>query len=218
MAAASRTRVLLADDHTLVRAGLKVLLASLPGLEVVADCGRGDDALALLRQHRPDVALLDLAMPGLSGLEVTAQVVREALPTRVVLLSMHANESYVAQALRAGARGYLVKDAAVTELPAALAAIARGEVYLSGSISKPALDDLLAQGAKGPLERLSPRQREVLRRIAAGQGTKEIAFELGLSVKTVETHRAQLMERLGIRDVPGLVRLAIRAGLVSTEE
>lgn len=209
--------VLLADDHTLVRAGLKALLETIEGVTVVGDVGRGDEALAAISAHRPDVAVLDLSMPGLTGVEVAERAAKESPQTRVLMLSMHATETYVAQALRAGAKGYLVKEAAVSELPAALEALARGETYLSPGISRPALDELLASGRASPLDSLSPRQREVLRRIAEGQATKEIAFELGLSVKTVETHRAQLMERLGIRDVPGLVRLAIRAGLVSSE-
>lgn len=209
--------VLLADDHTLVRAGLKALLETIEGVTVVGDVGRGDEALAAISAHKPDVAVLDLSMPGLTGVEVAERAAKESPQTRVLMLSMHATESYVAQALRAGARGYLVKEAAVSELPAALEAITRGETYLSPGISRPALEELLASGKASPLETLSPRQREVLRRIAEGQATKEIAFELGLSVKTVETHRAQLMERLGIRDVPGLVRLAIRAGLVSSD-
>jgi DNA-binding NarL/FixJ family response regulator len=209
--------VLLADDHTLVRAGLKALLETIEGVTVVGDVGRGDEALAAISAHKPDVAVLDFSMPGLTGVEVAERAAKESPQTRVLMLSMHATESYVAQALRAGARGYLVKEAAVSELPLALDAIARGETYLSPGISRPALDELLASGKASPLETLSPRQREVLRRIAEGQATKEIAFELGLSVKTVETHRAQLMERLGIRDVPGLVRLAIRAGLVSSD-
>ncbi|MFT3913681.1 MAG: response regulator transcription factor [Anaeromyxobacteraceae bacterium] len=209
--------VLLADDHTLVRAGLKALLETIEGVTVVGDVGRGDEALAAISQHKPDVAVLDLSMPGLTGVEVAERAARESPKTRVLMLSMHATETYVAQALRAGARGYLVKEAAVSELPLALEAISRGDTYLSPGISRPALDELLASGKASPLETLSPRQREVLRRIAEGQATKEIAFELGLSVKTVETHRAQLMERLGIRDVPGLVRLAIRAGLVSSD-
>lgn len=209
--------VLLADDHTLVRAGLKALLETIEGVTVVGDVGRGDEALAAISQHKPDVAVLDLSMPGLTGVEVAERAAKESPKTRVLMLSMHATESYVAQALRAGARGYLVKEAAVSELPLALEAISRGDTYLSPGISRPALDELLASGKASPLETLSPRQREVLRRIAEGQATKEIAFELGLSVKTVETHRAQLMERLGIRDVPGLVRLAIRAGLVSSD-
>ncbi|MFO0584972.1 MAG: response regulator transcription factor [Anaeromyxobacter sp.] len=209
--------VLLADDHTLVRAGLKALLETIEGVTVVGDVGRGDEALAAISQHKPDVAVLDLSMPGLTGVEVAERAAKESPKTRVLMLSMHATETYVAQALRAGARGYLVKEAAVSELPLALEAISRGDTYLSPGISRPALDELLASGKASPLETLSPRQREVLRRIAEGQATKEIAFELGLSVKTVETHRAQLMERLGIRDVPGLVRLAIRAGLVSSD-
>jgi DNA-binding NarL/FixJ family response regulator len=219
----SRVRVLLADDHTLVRAGIRSLLESIDGVEVVAESGDGREALELIGRHLPDVALIDIGMPGLNGLEVAKRVVREAPRTRIVILSMHADPSYVRQALRAGAVGYLLKGAAVSELPLAISAVMRGESYLTPKVSQHVVRGFLRpEGAeaeeRGPLEGLTQRQREILQLIAEGHGTKEIAQILDVGVKTVETHRARLMDRLDIHDVPGLVRLAIRAGLVSPEE
>lgn len=212
-------RVLLADDHTLVRAGIRALLETIQGLTVVAESGDGRQALELICKHRPDVALLDIGMPGLNGLEVARRVAEESPKTRVLILSMHADESYVAQALQAGVAGYLLKDAAVAELPLALQAVSRGETYLTPAISKTVVDAFLrGKGNKpDPLSGLTPRQREILQLIAEGHTTKEIASTLEVSVKTVETHRSQLMDRLDIRDVPGLVRFSIRVGLVSPD-
>ena len=212
-------RVILADDHHLVRAGIRALLEGIPGLRVVGETGDGRDALDLIEKHRPEVALLDITMPGLNGIEVATRAARTSPGTRVIILSMHAGEAYVAQALRAGVAGYLLKDAAADELPMALKAVGRGETYLSPAISRQVVDAYLRASdvAPDPLAGLTERQREVLQLIAEGSSTKEIAGRLDVSVKTVETHRAQIMERLDIRDVAGLVRFAIRAGLVSTE-
>jgi DNA-binding NarL/FixJ family response regulator len=212
-------RVILADDHTLFRAGIKSILERVGGVEVVAESGDGRDALAMVEKHRPDVALLDITMPGLNGLEVAARVAGVSPKTRVVILSMHANEGYVAQALRAGVAGYLLKDAAARDLESALKTVLRGDTYLSPSISKQVVEMFLRsdEPAADPLGGLTARQREILQLIAEGRSTKEIAADLGVSVKTVETHRAQLMERLDIHDIPGLVRFAIRAGLVSSD-
>lgn len=213
-------RILLADDHTLVRGGIRALLESVPGVEIVAETGDGREALELIGKQRPDVALLDITMPGLNGLEVASRVAKESQKTRVLILSMHTNETYVAQALKAGVAGYLLKASAVEELPLALKAVARGETYLSPAISKQVVEGFLRQteDEPGTLNALTPRQREILQLIAEGRSTKEIGADLGVSVKTVATHRAQLMERLGINDVPSLVRWAIRAGLVSSED
>jgi len=210
-------RVLLADDHALVRAGIRALLQGLEGVTVVAETGNGAEVLELARMHRPDVVLLDISMPGLSGLDVSAQLEQELPEVRVVLLSMHANEEYVLQALRAGAVGYMLKDSATAELELALKAVMQGETYLSPRISKQVVEGYVQRvGADQPAsEKLTPRQREVLRLIAEGHSTKGIAHHLELSVKTVETHRAQLMERLQIRDIAGLVKYAIRNGLVT---
>jgi len=220
-------RVLLADDHGLVRAGIRALLQSLSGIEVVAEAEDGREALRLIAAHRPDVVLMDIAMPGLNGLEAAARATKEFPGVRVIILSMHANEEYVLQALRSGAAGYLLKGARTPELELAVISVARGETYLSPAASKHVVADYVQRTsgeiARGeidvdPFERLKPRQREILQLIAEGRTTKEIARLLEISVKTVEMHRAQLMERLGIHDVAGLVRYAIRSGLVAANE
>ena len=209
------TRIVLADDHTLVRAGIRALLEKLPGVLVIGEASDGRAALELLRQGQPDVLLTDVAMTGMGGLALAAQARTEHPAVKVIILSMHANEEYVMQALKSGAAGYLLKDAVAAELEVALAAVARGDTYLSPAISKRVLDAYLTRTAGGrEPDPLTPRQRETLRLIALGRNTKEIAAELGVSVKTVETHRAQLMDRLGIRDVAGLVKYALRMGLI----
>jgi len=213
-------RILLADDHTLFRAGIRALLESDAGIEIVAESGDGREALELIEKHRPDVALLDIGMPGLNGLEVTKRAARSCPKTRVIILSMHGDATYVNQALSAGVAGYLLKGAAVAELSVAVQAVTRGETYLTPKVSKLVVGDLLRgrAGESGPLDALTARQREIIQLIAEGHGTKEIAEILEVSVKTVETHRARLMNRLDIHDVPGLVRFAIRWGLVSSDE
>jgi DNA-binding NarL/FixJ family response regulator len=210
----------LVEDHALVRAGIRSLLEKLADLEVVAEAGDGRTALTLIAQHQPDVVLMDIKMAGLNGLEATARIVRDLPGVRVVILSMYANEEYVIQALRAGASGYLLKDAGTAELEVAVRAAAQGETYLSPAISRRMIQDYLqvVGGEGGALEQLTPRQREVLQLVAEGHSVKEIARVLHVSVKTVETHRAQLMERLDIHDVAGLVRYAIRVGLVASDE
>lgn len=213
-------RVLMAEDHALVRAGLYALLKGVAGIEIIAETGDGQEALRLILDHRPDVALLDISMPGLNGLEVLARAREECPDVRVIILSMHANEEYMRQALRTGAAGYVLKDASAADLEQAIKAVARGEPYLSPTISKRVIDEYSRSraGEPSPLELLTSRQREILQLIAEGHATKDIAHILNLSAKTVETHRAQLMERLDIHDVPGLVRYAIRIGLVSSEQ
>lgn len=212
-------RVLLAEDHVLMRAGLRLLLEQIEGVTVVAEASDGAEALRLLALHRPDVAVLDIAMAELNGLEVAARVQAELPSVRVVMLSMHATENYVQQALQAGARGYLLKDAAPVELSLAIAAIMRGEIYLSPAIASQLVQRLMQPRAEaGPsLEALTPRQRRILQLIAEGQTTQEIARQLQISGKTVEGHRSQLMDRLAIHDVAGLVRFAIRAGLIHND-
>lgn len=213
------TRIVLADDHRLVRAGIRSLLEDIKGAEVVAEAEDGREALRLIEKHQPDIALLDIGMPGLGGLEVAAQTAEISPGTRVVILSMHAAGPFVARALRVGVAGYLLKDAAPAELRQAIAAVANGDVYLSPAISRQVVEGFAdgAATAEDPLGKLTTRQREILQLIAEGRTTKQIAGDLNVSAKTVETHRAQLMERLGIHDVPGLVRFAIRVGLVSPE-
>ena len=215
----SAIRVVLADDHALVRAGIRSLIASIPNTEVVAEAGDGHEVLALVDKLRPRIVLMDIAMPGLNGLEATARLAKSHPQTSIIILSMHAAEEYALQALRAGASGYLLKDADLAELELAIAAVARGQTYLSPAMSKHLVSDYRRRVADqpDPLDRLTPRHREVLQLIAEGQTTKDIAARLHLSVKTVETHRAQLMDRLDIHDVAGLVRFAIRVGLVAPD-
>jgi len=186
----------------------------------VAEAADGRDALASIRACHPDIVLMDISMTGLNGLEATARVVREFPQVRVIILSAHSSEEYVCQALRAGAAGYLLKDAAIAELELALRAVARGETYLSPAISKHVISDYVRRvgGEAGSLDLLTPRQREILQLIAEGKTTKEIAGLLHLSVKTVETHRTQLMDRLDIHDIAGLVRFAIRVGLIKPDQ
>lgn len=216
-----RLRVLLADDHALVRAGIRSLLEKIRGVEVVGEVSSGLEALAFVEKSPPDVLLVDIAMHGMNGLEVAARLSKDYQEVKVVILTMYANDEYIFHALRAGARGYLLKDAAASELELAMAAIARNETYLSQAISRDAIAGYLARvstrGGGGPVT-LTPRQEEILKRIADGESTKQIALALGLSVKTVETHRAQLMGRLGIYDVVGLVKYAIRVGLIPPVE
>lgn len=209
-------RVVLADDHKLVRAGLSSLLKQMPGIVVQGEAHDGREALELVAKHRPDVVLMDISMAGLNGLEATLQITKEYPRIHVIMLSMHATEEYVLQALRAGASGYLLKDAAPMELELALAAVVRGETYLSPPISLQEIENYAKRVGEvsQPLDLLTRRQREILQLIAEGNNTRDIAERLGISVKTVETHRAQLMDRLEIHDIPGLVRYAIRHGLV----
>ena len=212
-------RVLLVDDHTLVRAGIRALLNGLKGVEVVAEAADGREALALAATHRPDVVLMDIAMKGMNGLEATRRLRQDHPEIKVVMLSMYAGEEYVMQALHSGACGYLLKESATLELERALAAIARGETYLGSQLSRQALDNYMERVGVGgsPQDALTARQREILQLIAEGHNTKDIAVRLNVSAKTIETHRAQLMERLGIRDIPGLVRYAVRNGLITTD-
>jgi DNA-binding NarL/FixJ family response regulator len=213
-------RVLLVDDHSLVRAGIRSLLEKIPGVEVVGEASNGREALELVRSTSPNLVLMDIAMPDLAGLETLPRIARNFPGVKVILLSAHANEEYVIRALRSGASGYMLKDAATSELELAINSVAQGKTYLSPSISRTVIDSYLQRvgGESSPLEELTPRQREILQLIAEGTNTKEIAYALKISVKTVEAHRLQLMARLDIHDVPGLVRYAIRCGLVSSEK
>ncbi len=214
----SGIRILLAEDHTLVRAGIRSLLDSIGGMEVVAEASDGQEAVRLARKHKPQLVVMDIAMAGLNGLEATRRIRSETPDARILILSMHANEQYVHQALQAGASGYLLKDAATEELELAIQAALKGQTYLSPRISRRLVEDYLKQGEGNPADQLTPRQREILQLIAEGRSTRAIAERLHVSVKTVETHRAQLMDRLDIHDVPGLVRFAIRTGVISAEE
>ena len=212
-------KVLLADDHSLFRAGVHALLSNVDGVDVVGEADTGRKALEMVGARGPDVVLMDIAMPEMNGLETTTRVTREFPGVRVIMLSMHAGEEYVMQALRAGASGYLLKDAATSELELAVRAVARGETYLTPTISKRVIDDYLMRttGSQGPVDQLTKRQREILQLIAKGYTSKEMAQMLNLSPKTIETHRTQLMKQLDIHDVAGLVRYAIRVGLVTLD-
>jgi DNA-binding NarL/FixJ family response regulator len=213
----SATRVLLVDDHTLVRTGIRALLENLSGVEVVGEASNGREALEIVRSELPNLVLMDIAMADLNGLETLPRIIKNFPSVKVVMLSAHANEEYVIRALRSGASGYMLKDAATVELALVIKSIAQGEIYLSPSISGTVIDSYLERmsSESSPLEQLTTRQREILQMIAEGKNTKEIASTLGLSVKTVEAHRLQLMAHLNIHDVPGLVRYAIRNGIVN---
>lgn len=209
----------MADDHALVRAGIRALLESQPGVEVVGETGDGLEAVDLVRRDPPDVILLDVTMPGLNGLEAAARISRLGVPTRVLMLSMHASPEYAARAFAAGAAGYLNKDSAFDELSTAIEEISAGRRYLCRAIDPDLVHQYAQQAGNGTsgIDALTPRQRQILQLIAEGNGTRQIAETLFVSVKTVETHRAQLMQRLGIFDVAGLVRFAIRNGLLPPE-
>jgi DNA-binding NarL/FixJ family response regulator len=213
-------RVLLVDDHALIRTGLRALIQSLSGVEIVAEAGNGREAHDLVEQHHPDVVFMDLVMPELDGLEATAQLSVSHPDVRILILSMNDDAESVLSAIRAGAAGYVVKGSSLAEVETALRVVARGEKYLSPAAAQHVITGLLNKDAEEPdsLDQLTPRQREVLQLIALGSGTKQIARKLGISPKTVETHRAQLMETLGIHDVAGLVRYAIRKGLITSEK
>jgi DNA-binding NarL/FixJ family response regulator len=215
----SVTRVLLADDHALVRAGIHALLEKISDVEVVGEARTGREALELVKSKLPNLVLMDIAMTELGGLEALPRIVKDFPGVKVIILSAHANEEYVIRALRSGAAGYLVKDAATAELELAIRSVTEEKTYLSPSISRTVINSYLERvgGQLSPLEQLTPRQREILQLLAEGRNTKEIASDLDISVKTVESHRLQLMERLNIHDVPGLVRYAVRSGLVSAE-
>jgi DNA-binding NarL/FixJ family response regulator len=215
----AKIRVLLADDHKLVRAGIRALLQTVADVEIVAEAADGREALRLVETHRPDLALMDITMPSLNGLDATARLGRTFPNTRVVILSMNADEDSVLKALRAGAVGYLVKTADPSELGLAIRAVARGERFLSSAVSKHVVTACLNRVDKEQtsLERLTTRQREVLQLIAEGYTTKEIATKLDISVKTAEAYRAELMKALEIHDIASLTRYAIRTGLVAVD-
>ncbi len=219
-------KVLIADDHTLLRAGIRELLQNMSGIEVVGEAANGREELEKINECSPDIVLLDIAMSELNGLEVAERVSKEFPLVSVIILSMYANEEYVLQALKVGAYGYLLKDSAPNELEIAIKAVIKGETYLSPLVSKALVSDYLKRINEAPLEekskinvfvKLTSRQREILQLIAEGNSTKAIALKLNVSAKTVESHRMKIMERLGIHDIPGLVRYAIRTGIISSQ-
>jgi len=212
--------ILLADDHRIFRAGLRPLLAAQPDLEVVAEADDGLRALELARELKPDIAVLDITMPGLNGLEVTRHLAQEAPTVRVIILSMHSDRRYVLEALRAGARGYLLKDAGFEDLLVAIRAVHDGRVHLGATVGEQVIRDyvqLSRTGDSGVFAVLSGREREVLQLLAEGLATKEIADRLTLSVKTVESHRKSVMDKLEIHSIAELTKYAIREGLTPLE-
>jgi DNA-binding NarL/FixJ family response regulator len=219
MSAMPKIRVLLADDHKLFRAGIRSLLQTLDDIEVVAEAGDGREALRLAAAHRPDVVLMDIMMPNLNGLDAAARIAHAYPHTRVIMLSMSADEDSVLKTLRAGAVGYLVKTADPAELELAIRAAMRGEKFLSSAVSEHVVSVCLNRLDKEQtsLERLTPRQREVLQLVAESHTTKDIAKRLEISTKTAETYRSELMSALDIHDIASLTRYAIRAGLVSLD-
>jgi DNA-binding NarL/FixJ family response regulator len=213
----STIRVLVADDHTIVRSGIRHVLESEPGFTVVAEASTGGEALELASSLHPDVVVLDISMPGESGLRVAAELRRRVPETHVLILSMHDNTEYVLESLRAGAHGYLLKDTAATELRDAIRAVRRGESFFSPPIASrlsAVVRGDAAESSAGALGQLTARERQVLVGVAQGHTNREIATQLGISHRTVETHRESLMRKLGVRTVAGLTRLALEAGLV----
>lgn len=212
-------RVMLVEDHELVRAGLTMLLRDASGIEVVAQARNGLEALEAAENFRPDVILMDITMPDMNGLDAAARILKTYGQMHVIMLSMHDSEEMVAQALRAGVRGYLLKDSATAELEMAIRVVARGEMFLCPAVSKHIVAQYMERMdlSLNPLDKLTPRQREVFHLLVDSRTTQGIACKLKISPKTVETHRLQLMERLDIHDVPGLVRLAIRCGLATPQ-
>lgn len=207
---------MIADDHALVRAGIRALVEKQPNMEVLAEASNGREALALIREHQPDVVLMDISMPELNGLEAIRQLAKELPNVYSLILSMHADEEHVWHALQAGAAGYLVKGGSLAELELAINSVARAETYLSPGISRHVISQYIDRTTgRRPVEGLTPRQREILQLIAEGKNTKQIALILDVSVKTVESHRADLTKRLGATNIASLVRHALRLKLVN---
>jgi DNA-binding NarL/FixJ family response regulator len=206
-------RIFLADDHALVRHGFRMILAAQPDMEIAGEAGNGREAVELAEKLKPDVVVMDVTMPELNGIEATRRLIELSPRTRVLALSMHKDAVYVREILRAGARGYLLKDSADADLLAAVRAVAKGEGYLSPGVSDAVLSDY-RRHVTDPLDLLTTREREVLQMIAEGKTNKEIATSLNLSVYTVEAHRGRLMEKLNLHSTGELVRFAVRSGLI----
>ncbi|MGH8378784.1 MAG: response regulator transcription factor [Gammaproteobacteria bacterium] len=213
------TRVLIADDHAMFRAGLNKLLQGMTDVQVAAEASSGRQAVALASTLHPDIVIMDLAMSDMNGLEATAQIHAQHADIRVIILSMHANEEYVHEALAAGASAYVLKEATPDELRLAIEAVMRGGTFLSAAVSRQVIEEYVghAAGAPDQVQHLTPRQKQILHLISEGKNVKQIAFELELSVKTVESHRAELMERLGIPNAAALIRYAARLSPLSNK-
>ncbi len=212
-------RILLADDHTLMRNGLRLLLERQPNLEVIGEASDGRQAVDFAEIHRPDVIIMDIAMPQLNGVEATRQIVTRSPSTAVVILSMHSDESYVIRSLKAGARAYLLKDSAEADLIAAIGAITVGKSFFSPAVRRLLKEDYMHQlaevGAEDSYELLTNREREVLQMVAEGMSNKEVANALSLSLYTVETHRTHILQKLNLHSVPELILYAVRKGIIS---
>ncbi len=212
-------RVLVADDHTIIRSGLRMLLEREPGFEVVAEASDGRQAVELAESLKPDVAVLDIGMPNLNGIEATRQIVQKLPRTRVVVLSMHSDESYVLKALKSGARGYLLKDSAESDILNSIRAVNDGKAYFSPEISRMLVEDYMRQmqqrGVEDSYELLTPREREILQMLAEGRSNKEISSALNLSPYTVETHRGNILQKLNLHSLPELILYAVRNGVIS---
>ena len=213
------TRVLLADDHKLIRTGLRLIVDQHPEFTVVAEADDGRQAVALVEATKPDVVVMDIGMPRLNGIEAAAQISKSHPEIAVVMLSMHSDEGYVLRALKAGARGYLLKDSAEADLARAIAAVIDGKSFFSPAVSKVLLEDYMRKlsrsGAQDSFDLLSAREREILQLVAEGSSSKETAAALNLSVHTVETHRSNIMQKLNLRGMPELILYAVRKGLIS---
>ena len=216
------TRIILADDHGIVRDGLRALLGPLEDIEVVAEADNGRTAVELAKKHRPDLVILDVSMPDLNGIEAARQIHEDVPTARIIGLSMHADKRFVAEMLRAGASGYLLKDAAFEELHGAIETVMKGQIYLSPRITGVVVEDYMRrlddEGAVAPASELSAREREVLQLLAEGKTTKQIALALHLSPKTIESHRHNIMSKLKIDNIAELTKYAIREGLTSTQD
>jgi two-component system response regulator NreC len=214
-----KTRVLLADDHQLMRSGVRLMLEREPDIAVVGEAGDGREAVALAKTLKPEVVVMDIGMPNLNGIEAALQMTQHNPELAVVMLSMHSDESYVLRALKAGARGYLLKDSAEADLIKAVHVVAGGKSFFSPAVSKVLLDDyvrkLKRSGAEDAYDLLTPREREILQLIAEGKSNKDVANLLNLSVYTVESHRSNLMEKLNLKGVPELILYAVRKGIIA---
>ncbi|MGH8369583.1 MAG: response regulator [Gammaproteobacteria bacterium] len=211
--------VMLADDHDLVRAAMRMLLESFKDVHIVAEVGKIAEILPAVLEHKPDILLLDLGFPDGSGVETAKVVLEQAPDTRVLVFSMYAKEEYVRDTLKLGVSGYLLKESAASELEISIRAVAAGEIYLSPAISRQVVKGYVSKDEQTEKEDLlTPRQNEILRCVASGQSSKQVARELGISIKTVEAHRAEIMRRLQVHDVSGMVRYAIRTGLISATD
>jgi DNA-binding NarL/FixJ family response regulator len=208
-----RIRILLADDHAVVRQGFKMILSAEKDMEIVGEAGNGREAVEQAEQLRPDIVVMDVAMPELNGIEATRRLATSMPHTRVIALSMHKDSVYVREILRAGARGYLLKDSGAGDLVSAIRAVASGESYLSPAVSNAVLDDY-RRHVTNPIDLLTSREREVLQMLAEGKTNKEIAVVLNLSVYTVDAHRGRIMEKLNVHSINELVRFAVRNGLI----